>query len=183
MGKDKASARAQSPPPPPPPPPQYPHIDSHDLNYSQPPPDEESSPIAESLFQDTTTVLDDGRVSVNLDTKLARVFAKLIEASDDVEQTIEPPPAYQEEDNSSFEKWQLPLSIAVHVVGSRGDVQPFVALGQELQTHGHRVRIATHNVFKDFVQSAGLEFYPIGGDPAELMAVRYARSKSKCIYD
>lgn len=52
-----------------------------------------------------------------------------------------------------------------------GDVQPFVALGQELKTAGHRVRIATHDTFKDFVQSSGLEFFPIGGDPADLMAV------------
>lgn len=36
--------------------------------------------------------------------------------------------------------------------------------------YGHRVRIATHNVFADFVQDSGLEFYPIGGNPAELMA-------------
>jgi len=55
-------------------------------------------------------------------------------------------------------------------------VQPFVALGQELQRIGHRVRIATHNVFQDFVRSAGLEFYPIGGDPTELMAVSLALS-------
>jgi sterol 3beta-glucosyltransferase len=44
-------------------------------------------------------------------------------------------------------------------------------LGNELQIAGHRVRIATHDVFRDFVQESGLEFYPIGGDPAELMAV------------
>ena len=62
------------------------------------------------------------------------------------------------------------MNIVLMVVGSRGDVQPFLALGNGLQKHGHRVRIATHAVFKDFVQSAGLEFYPIGGDPAQLMA-------------
>jgi UDP:flavonoid glycosyltransferase YjiC (YdhE family) len=56
------------------------------------------------------------------------------------------------------------------VVGSRGDVQPFVALGMELRRHGHRVRLATHDTFGDFVRSSGLEFFPIGGDPAELMA-------------
>jgi len=67
----------------------------------------------------------------------------------------------------------------VHVVGSRGDVQPFVALGQELRSYGHRVRIATHSVFKDFVQKAGLEFYPIGGDPAELMAVSCEASRGR----
>lgn len=55
-------------------------------------------------------------------------------------------------------------------MGSRGDVQPFVALGTELQKHGHRVRLATHDVFATFVRSAGLEFFPVGGDPAELMA-------------
>lgn len=58
----------------------------------------------------------------------------------------------------------------VQVVGSRGDVQPFVALGNELQKYGHRVRIATHNTFEEFVLKHGLEFYPIGGDPEELMA-------------
>ncbi|KAL1647400.1 hypothetical protein SLS58_002728 [Diplodia intermedia] len=63
------------------------------------------------------------------------------------------------------------LDIVIQVVGSRGDVQPFVALGTGLQKyHGHRVRLATHAVFEDFVRSSGLEFYPIGGDPAELMA-------------
>ncbi|ETS85123.1 hypothetical protein PFICI_03148 [Pestalotiopsis fici W106-1] len=62
------------------------------------------------------------------------------------------------------------LNIVIQVVGSRGDVQPFIALGLALQKHGHRVRIATHNVFQQFVTSSGLGFHPVGGDPAELMA-------------
>lgn len=53
-----------------------------------------------------------------------------------------------------------------------GDVQPFVALGKELQAAGHRIRIATHANFKEFVESTGLEFFSIGGDPTDLMAVR-----------
>jgi UDP:flavonoid glycosyltransferase YjiC (YdhE family) len=64
----------------------------------------------------------------------------------------------------------LELNIVIQVVGSRGDVQPFVALGNELQRHGHRVRLATHGVFETFVRDSGLEFYCIGGDPSELMA-------------
>ena len=64
-----------------------------------------------------------------------------------------------------------PLNVVIHVVGSRGDVQPFVALGQVLQkTYRHRVRLATHPVFRSFVEENGLEFFSIGGDPAELMA-------------
>jgi UDP:flavonoid glycosyltransferase YjiC (YdhE family) len=62
------------------------------------------------------------------------------------------------------------LNIVIQIVGSRGDVQPFVALGLELKKFGHRVRIATHAVFKDFVEEHELEFFNIGGNPEELMA-------------
>ncbi len=64
------------------------------------------------------------------------------------------------------------INIAIHIVGSRGDVQPFVAIGQVLSRppYSHRVRICTHPVFKDFVEENGLEFFSIGGDPATLMA-------------
>lgn len=64
----------------------------------------------------------------------------------------------------------LHLNIVIQVIGSRGDIQPFVALGKELKAHGHRVRLATHLAFRDFVNEGGLEFFNIGGDPAELMA-------------
>jgi hypothetical protein len=64
------------------------------------------------------------------------------------------------------------MNVVVMIVGSRGDVQPFVAFGQALRDGParHRVRIATHGVFKALVEDAGLEFFGIGGDPAELMA-------------
>jgi hypothetical protein len=63
------------------------------------------------------------------------------------------------------------LNVVIHVVGSRGDVQPFVALGKTLKsTYGHRVRLATHPTFQSFVEENELEFFSIGGDPAELMA-------------
>lgn len=63
------------------------------------------------------------------------------------------------------------LNVVIQIVGSRGDVQPFLALGQILKdTYGHRVRVATHPTFEKFVEDAGLEFFSIGGDPAELMA-------------
>ncbi|KAL9572031.1 hypothetical protein ACKAV7_003748 [Fusarium commune] len=64
------------------------------------------------------------------------------------------------------------LNIAIHIVGSRGDVQPFIPIAQILMKppHGHRVRICTHPVFKDFVEAQGVEFFSIGGDPEALMA-------------
>ncbi|KAI5391701.1 sterol 3-beta-glucosyltransferase UGT80A2 [Lathyrus oleraceus] len=61
-----------------------------------------------------------------------------------------------------------PLNIVMLIVGTRGDVQPFVAIGKRLQDYGHRVRLATHSNFKEFVLTAGLEFYPLGGDPKVL---------------
>jgi hypothetical protein len=65
-----------------------------------------------------------------------------------------------------------PLNIAIHIVGSRGDVQPFIAIGLVLSKapYNHRIRICTHPVFKGFVEENGLEFFSIGGDPAVLMA-------------
>ncbi|KAL2933096.1 Sterol 3-beta-glucosyltransferase UGT80A2 [Bienertia sinuspersici] len=61
-----------------------------------------------------------------------------------------------------------PLQIVMLIVGTRGDVQPFIAIGKKLQDYGHRVRLATHANFKDFVLTAGLEFFPLGGDPKVL---------------
>jgi UDP:flavonoid glycosyltransferase YjiC (YdhE family) len=63
-----------------------------------------------------------------------------------------------------------PLQIAILVTGTRGDVQPFIPIGRRLVRDGHQVRLATHAVFRDFVESNGLEFYPLGGDPKELIA-------------
>ncbi|KAH7187004.1 hypothetical protein DER44DRAFT_801284 [Fusarium oxysporum] len=64
------------------------------------------------------------------------------------------------------------LNIAIHIIGSRGDVQPFIPIAQILMKppHSHRVRICTHPVFKDFVEAQGVEFFSIGGDPEALMA-------------
>ena len=44
--------------------------------------------------------------------------------------------------------------------------------GHELRKHGHRIQVATHNIFDDSVRKPGseLEFCPIGGSLSELMA-------------
>ncbi|KAL4864883.1 hypothetical protein BDV12DRAFT_200697 [Aspergillus spectabilis] len=68
------------------------------------------------------------------------------------------------------EHYPLRLNIVIQVVGSRGDIQPFLAIGKQLRSHGHRVRLATHLSFRETVEDENLEFFNIGGDPAELMA-------------
>ncbi|KAJ7267491.1 putative UDP-glucose,sterol transferase [Mycena rebaudengoi] len=116
------------------------------------------------LVKRSTTVRDDGRIDLDLDSKIGKALATLVVAH--------PPPTYTFPKPKPAERppWIIKLNIVIQVVGSRGDVQPFIALGNELQKHGHRVRLATHNVFEEFVRKSGLEFYPIGGDPEELMA-------------
>lgn len=43
-------------------------------------------------------------------------------------------------------------------LGSRGDVAPFVALGQGLRAAGFEVRLATSDLFQDWVQEKGLRY-------------------------
>ncbi|QRN94346.1 glycosyltransferase family 1 protein [Archangium violaceum] len=51
--------------------------------------------------------------------------------------------------------------------GSRGDVQPFVALGSELIRRGHRVVLAARAPFRSFVEEHGLDFFELEEDGTE----------------
>lgn len=59
------------------------------------------------------------------------------------------------------------MRIAIITIGSRGDVQPYIALGQGLIKAGHTVRLATQKDFEVLVKSHGLEFWPIRGSTQE----------------
>lgn len=61
------------------------------------------------------------------------------------------------------------LRITCLTIGSRGDVQPYIALCKGLLAEGHKPKIATHREFKDWVEKHGIEFAPVEGDPSELM--------------
>ena len=41
-------------------------------------------------------------------------------------------------------------------------------MGKHFQRDGHRVRLATHAAYRDYIVSSGLEFYPLGGDAQKL---------------
>ena len=82
-------------------------------------------------------------------------------------------PAKELVEERSGHKAKVPsLNIVIMVIGSRGDIQPFLKIGKILKDkYCHRVRIATHPAFKNFVEKdMGLEFFSVGGDPSELMA-------------
>ncbi|HEX2621929.1 MAG TPA: glycosyltransferase, partial [Phototrophicaceae bacterium] len=61
------------------------------------------------------------------------------------------------------------MRIAVVALGSRGDVQPFIALGKGLNQDGHAVRVVTHPNFETLVRANGLGFYPVRGDVQEVL--------------
>ncbi|CAK8573379.1 unnamed protein product [Lathyrus sativus] len=124
----------------------------------------------EKLIANLVKIQKDGTVEVDLE-RSASVASELLELQSYEESTM----------SGSFiisdSKKSVPrLQIVILVVGTRGDVQPFVAIAKRLQEYGHRVRIATHANFKTFVRSAGVNFHPLGGDP-RVLAGYMARNK------
>jgi UDP:flavonoid glycosyltransferase YjiC (YdhE family) len=60
------------------------------------------------------------------------------------------------------------VRITIPTTGSRGDVQPYVALGAGLRRAGHRVRLATHADFEAMARRNGLEFFAVEASGREL---------------
>lgn len=61
------------------------------------------------------------------------------------------------------------MNIVVVTVGSRGDVQPYLALSLGLQRAGHAVTLATHGVYQEWITGYGVGFAPIEGNPRALV--------------
>lgn len=60
------------------------------------------------------------------------------------------------------------MRITIPTTGSRGDVQPYIALGKGLQDRGHDVCVATHGNFESFVCMRGLDFFALEADAQAL---------------
>ncbi|HWI63882.1 MAG TPA: glycosyltransferase, partial [Symbiobacteriaceae bacterium] len=61
------------------------------------------------------------------------------------------------------------LLITMLATGTRGDIQPFIALGVAVQRKGIRVRLAASEAFREFIEGYGLEFAPVRGDITKVM--------------
>ena len=55
------------------------------------------------------------------------------------------------------------MKVVLLALGSRGDVQPMVALGKALQAVGKPVMVVALREFAPLVEAAGLSFMPIDG--------------------
>jgi sterol 3beta-glucosyltransferase len=62
--------------------------------------------------------------------------------------------------------------------GTRGDVQPFVALGAELARRGHRVTLAARAPFQAFIEQYGLDFHPLEEDGTEQLMQELASASA-----
>ena len=60
--------------------------------------------------------------------------------------------------------------ILLLTLGSRGDVQPFVALGAALAARGHSVTLSTGRGFEALIEDHGLAAAPLSFDPQAAMA-------------
>ncbi len=56
------------------------------------------------------------------------------------------------------------MQITIAAYGSRGDVQPLVALGVRLKAAGHDVRVVSDAAFRSLVEDYGLAFFAMAGD-------------------
>jgi sterol 3beta-glucosyltransferase len=56
--------------------------------------------------------------------------------------------------------------------GTRGDVQPVIPLAKRLQANGHAVRMAAPPAFREMIESHGIPFAPVDGNPSDLMVAR-----------
>lgn len=61
------------------------------------------------------------------------------------------------------------MRVAIHTLGTRGDVQPYVALASGLIKRGHEVQIAAPVQFQSMIQAHGIASWPLPGDFLELM--------------
>lgn len=56
------------------------------------------------------------------------------------------------------------MRISILTLGTRGDVQPFVALAQKALEKGHQAVICTGKTFRPFIEAAGIEFKEAASD-------------------
>jgi sterol 3beta-glucosyltransferase len=61
------------------------------------------------------------------------------------------------------------MRISIITIGSRGDVQPYIALGTGFKRAGYEVRLLTHGTFADAARDEGLDFADLGVDPRTVM--------------
>lgn len=129
---------------------------------------ERRNACAELLAKLVEELRERQRFDENTELPVVRQDSLILETLEEVEDTDtdtgpKPPPESKNEAlpavmftslGSAFLtfKPQESLRFTCLTIGSRGDVQPYIALAKGLKADGHRVKIATHLEFKDWVE-------------------------------
>lgn len=119
--------------------------------------------VTHILAEDAAKIFDD-RISAGKKLKLLNRIANVkqdgtVEFEVPADSLPQPIPVDREESKNGayrdesingvdFQYIPPPMQIVMLIVGTRGDVQPFVAIAKRLQDYGHRVRLATHAISK-----------------------------------
>ncbi|MCU0469762.1 MAG: glycosyltransferase [Arcicella sp.] len=61
------------------------------------------------------------------------------------------------------------MKIGIFTYGTRGDVQPYIALALGLKDKGHEVTLSAPSDFKEFVEGFGISFQPLYGNAEQIM--------------
>jgi sterol 3beta-glucosyltransferase len=70
-------------------------------------------------------------------------------------------------------------NLAIIASGSRGDVQPYIALGTGLKALGHKVTVLSNENFEALVREAGLDFASTGPNVQEVLQSDEWRDKAE----
>jgi len=68
------------------------------------------------------------------------------------------------------------MNIGIFTYGTRGDLQPYVALALGLMDKGHNVTLSATEDFKDFVEGFGVAFQPLWGNAETMMNSKEGQS-------
>lgn len=138
------------------------------LEFSSPERREACVTLLEQLMEDVRLRAENGEVdldAVDEDRIKTRIMEDLDESLS-LEQSgeggidripaVSPSPLFGSTTSTFLEFKPEPMRITCLTIGSRGDVQPYIALCKGLQAEGHTTRIATHGEYKDWVEGVSL---------------------------
>lgn len=73
------------------------------------------------------------------------------------------------------------MRFALATVGTRGDVQPLLAVAVELRRRGHQALIGAPAKFEQWVREHDVEFASVGVDPEELLAAEKSPGRMRAL--
>jgi sterol 3beta-glucosyltransferase len=125
--------------------------------------------LLEQLMEDVRVRAEDGDYdpdAIDADRIQARIMEDLDasiplepQGGTDRAPPVSPSPLFGSTTSTFLEFKPEPMRITCLTIGSRGDVQPYIALCKGLQAEGHTTRIATHGEYKEWVEGVSCPAY------------------------